>query len=367
MNIKVKLTKSENYNHYGVANGAIITLDLEEYLRGVVPSECYTTWSLETLKAQAVAARSYAIVKMNRSTYSYHVNDTTAYQSFTITKKMSHTTQAVDATAGQVLTYNNSVAEAVYSASNGGTMVSAQQQWGNAIAYLIAKDDPWTRATGRAKNGHGVGLSQWGASYAGSNGYSYTQILTFYFPNTVLKTNYGSGGSTGGGTGGNVGKNGTVVVNSAGLNVRSGPNGSTLSYKLYNGHRITVLEEASAGGYNWYRVRDEQGRTTGWVRSDFITLDSGSGSGSGYATWQDKYGNNTFVTSNSYSANVYRFQTDMNLWRSSKGYGSIAADGLWGSGSASATTTFQQYYSGELSVDGQCGPATKAKLFSLHG
>ena len=38
MNIRVKLTKSANYNHYNVSSGSVIQLDLEEYLRGVVPS-----------------------------------------------------------------------------------------------------------------------------------------------------------------------------------------------------------------------------------------------------------------------------------------------------------------------------------------
>ena len=56
MNIRVKLTKSANYNHYNVSSGSVIELDFEEYLRGVVPSECYTSWSQNTLKAQAVAA-----------------------------------------------------------------------------------------------------------------------------------------------------------------------------------------------------------------------------------------------------------------------------------------------------------------------
>lgn len=172
------------------------------------------------------------------------------------------------------------------------------------------------------------------------------------------------GGSPDPGTG-NVGKTGTVVVNSAGLNVRSSPNGALLSYKLYNGERITVLEEETAGGYNWFRVQDEQGRTNGWVRSDFITLDEGGGS-SGYATWQEKYGDNTFVTSNTYSGNVYRFQVDLNKWRAANGYVAIDADGLWGSASAAATKVFQQAFS-DLDADGLCGPATKAKLFSLYG
>lgn len=88
--------------------------------------------------------------------------------------------------------------------------------------------------------------------------------------------------------------------------------------------------------------------------------------GSGYATWDAKYGPNTFVTSNSYSGNVYRFQVDMNKWLRSKGYATIAEDGKWGSGSAGATLKFQQYYS-DLVDDGLCGPATKRKLFDLYG
>ena len=364
MNIRVKLTKSANYNHYNVSSGSVIELDLEEYLRGVVPSECYTSWSQNTLKAQAVAARSYAIVMMNRASGNYHVNDTTAYQSFNITNKTTSTTQAVDATAGIVLKYGNSVAETVYCASNGGRCYSAAEVGWYSTPYLVSKSDPWTAATGKPKDGHGVGLSQWGAYYAGSIGISYQEILNFYVPGTTMTTNYGNGGSPDPGTS-NVGKTGTVVVNSAGLNVRSSPNGDLLSYKLYNGERITVLEEETAGGYNWFRVQDEQGRTNGWVRSDFITLDEG-GSSSGYATWQEKYGDNTFVISNTYSGNVYRFQVDLNKWRAANGYAAIDADGLWGSASAAATLVFQQAFP-DLDADGLCGPATKAKLFSLYG
>ena len=356
MNIRVKLTKSANYNHYKVSYGEVIQLDLEEYLRGVVPSECYTSWSQNTLKAQAVAARSYAIVMMNRASGNYHVDDTTAYQSFNITNKTTSTTQAVDATAGIVLKYGNSVAETVYCASNGGRCYSAVEAGWYKTDYLVSKNDPWTAATGKPKDGHGVGLSQWGAYYAGSIGTSYQTILDFYFPGTTITTNYGNGGSPDPGTS-NVGKTGTVVVNSAGLNVRSSPNGALLSYKLYNGERITVLEEETAGGYNWFRVQDEQGRTNGWVRSDFITLDEGGGS-SGYATWQEKYGDNTFVTSNTYSGNVYRFQVDLNKWRAANGYAAIDADGLWGSASAAATKVFQQAFS-DLDADGLCGPASQ--------
>ena len=71
----------------------------------------------------------------------------------------------------------------------------------------------------------------------------------------------------------NVNKMGTVVVNSAGLNIRRTPGGALMSYKLYNGERVRILEESSANGYTWYRVEDESGRTDGWARADFIEID----------------------------------------------------------------------------------------------
>ena len=94
-----------------------------------------------------------------------------------------------------------------------------------------------------------------------------------------------SGSSSGGNSSGSgsssssdlVGKSGMVAVNASGLNVRSSANGSLLSYKLYNGEKVTILEVSTAGGYTWYRVQDSQNRTNGWVRSDFIAVDNTSG------------------------------------------------------------------------------------------
>lgn len=61
MNINIKLTRSENASYHNTSVGTIITMDIEEYLRGVVPSEVYPSWHAEALKAQAVAARTYGI------------------------------------------------------------------------------------------------------------------------------------------------------------------------------------------------------------------------------------------------------------------------------------------------------------------
>lgn len=283
MNINIKLTRSGNAEYHGVDVNDVITMDIEEYLRGVVPSEVSPSWDADALKAQAIAARTYGIF---HGAGSKEINDTTEYQSYHTYKIDSRTDAAIAATAGIVLTYNGRIIDSTFSASNGGTCVSAKAHWGTAYPYLIAQDDPWTRATGKPKEGHGVGLSQYGAMYAaGTLGKSYQEILSFYYPGASLTTNY-------------------------------------------NG--------------------------------------AGSGSSGTYSTWQAKYGDNTLVNSNSYSGNVYRFQVDMNKWRRARELTEIGEDGKWGSESSSATLTFQQAYS-DLADDGKAGPATKAKLFSLHG
>lgn len=180
MNIRVKITRDKS--------NRIVTMDLEEYLRGVVPSEMPSSSHLEALKAQAVAARTYAAHKIaTRSKQAFDVDDTTAYQAYRPGNTNARTDQAITATAGEVLHYGGKIIDtAVYGASNGGYTVSAQQRWKNPRAYLPAQTDPWDAAAGYARNGHGVGLSQRGAMYAAQKGSSYRQILSFYYPGTVI-------------------------------------------------------------------------------------------------------------------------------------------------------------------------------------
>lgn len=130
MNINIELTRSENANYHNVQVGTVITMDIEEYLRGVVPSEVYSTWHVEALKAQAVAARTYGIF---HGAGTRTINDTTEYQSYHTSKINSRTDSAITATSGKVLTYNNNIIDAVFSKSNGGTCVSAAQHWGNSV------------------------------------------------------------------------------------------------------------------------------------------------------------------------------------------------------------------------------------------
>lgn len=65
--------------------------------------------------------------------------------------------------------------------------MSSKERWGGDRDWLIAQDDPWDKAaTNGKKTGHGVGMSQCGARYAASIGKTYDEILSFYYPNTVL-------------------------------------------------------------------------------------------------------------------------------------------------------------------------------------
>lgn len=190
MNIIVKLTRSENLDYY---KKDTVEIDIEEYLRGVVPSEIGSA-ALSAGKAQAIAARTFALNKFQKQGYitdKSEIDQAFRTSRFSLAYSKAH--QAVEETAGEVLFYNNKlITNAHYCASNGGRTYSSEEKWGGKRAYLIAQDDPWDIAAGAInKNGHGVGLSQRGAKYAASIGIPYTKILSFYYPGTQIKKNYG--------------------------------------------------------------------------------------------------------------------------------------------------------------------------------
>ena len=183
MNIRVKITRD--------GSGRIETLDMEQYLIGVVASEMSDAWPLEALKAQAVAARTYAAARLSPGR-PYDVDDTTKYQAYRKPKKpLPNVERAVRETAGIVAVYAGRFASTVYSASNGGVTRSAKERWGSNIPYLPHRDDPWNKASGYPRYGHSVGMSQRGAQWAANHGVGFREILAFYYPGTKLVENYG--------------------------------------------------------------------------------------------------------------------------------------------------------------------------------
>lgn len=182
MEIQVKITRKENMDFFGVPENTILSLDFEEYIAAVVASEIGNA-NLEACKAQAVAARTYAM----RYRDTYITDDSSVHQAYRASRydrmKYPNAAQAVQETRGEILKYNGQLAYTVFSASNGGTTVSAKTRWGKDYPYLIEQPDPWDHGQ---KTGHGVGLSQRGAIYAGLNGIGYEEILQFYYPSTTL-------------------------------------------------------------------------------------------------------------------------------------------------------------------------------------
>ena len=118
-------------------------LPLEQYLYSVVPEEMPSSWPIEALKAQAVAARSYAIYSMNRhEVEGYDVCALThcqVYGGSNVENEIA--AKAVDATRGQVLLYDHKPIFAAFHASSGGSTENSEDVWGTFIPYLRSVTD----------------------------------------------------------------------------------------------------------------------------------------------------------------------------------------------------------------------------------
>ncbi len=120
-------------------------VDLEEYLYSVIGGEMDAGWPQEALKAQAIAARTYALYKRNeqRNNPTYDLGDSPdRWQIYKGVMSESPTIYAaVDGTAGKVLTHNNEIILSVFHACSGGHTENVEDVWGNPLAYLRAVQD----------------------------------------------------------------------------------------------------------------------------------------------------------------------------------------------------------------------------------
>jgi stage II sporulation protein D len=124
-------------NNFQIIN----VVDLESYLRGVVAAEMPGSWSLEALKAQAVAARTYVLYSMQPAE-TYDICATTDCQKYSgVAKEHPNSDQAVYQTAGQVLTYGGAFAKTYFHADSGGVLASPKEVWGGSADYLPAHND----------------------------------------------------------------------------------------------------------------------------------------------------------------------------------------------------------------------------------
>ncbi len=133
-------------------------VNLRHYLFSVVGSEVSPSWHMNALKAQSVAARSYALTYYFKPVNAlYQIGADEYYQVYSGTsREADRTQQAVDATAGEFVSYRGGIVESLYAASDDIVMEAFQ----------------------------GKGMSQLGALNLAEHGYSYHQILANYYPKT---------------------------------------------------------------------------------------------------------------------------------------------------------------------------------------
>ena len=137
-------------------------LSLESYISSVVGGEMPSSWHAEALRAQAVAARSYALAHMARPADDhFHLGDTTRWQNYEGLQAVNdRTLEATRSTAGVILSYQGGIVESLYAA---------------------------TSQISQEAHGHlGASMSQHGAQELASRGLAYKDILAHYYRGAAL-------------------------------------------------------------------------------------------------------------------------------------------------------------------------------------
>jgi len=126
----------------------VVTMNLEDYILGVVAGEMPASFHMEALKAQALAARTYTMLRMTRfggSGCSKHpgaeiCTDPAHCQAYrdpaTVTKDLDKLKEAVYGTAGEVIVYDNKLIDAVFHSTSGGKTENSEDIWSSRVPYL---------------------------------------------------------------------------------------------------------------------------------------------------------------------------------------------------------------------------------------
>jgi stage II sporulation protein D len=122
---------------------AINHVDLEQYLYSVLGAEMSPTFPAESLKAQAVAARTYALYRSQSTSQKlFDVDNSQASQVYRGLSSEANTTQAaVKATLGQIMTYQNKPILAAFHSASGGHTENVEDIWSNRVPYLRGVPD----------------------------------------------------------------------------------------------------------------------------------------------------------------------------------------------------------------------------------
>lgn len=174
---------------------------LEDYVKGVVSAEAYTSEGIEALKAQAIAARTFAIKRTNNCTISIENSDVT--QKFT-SNFVDSAVEATVATEGLVLTSNSELIMAQYDSFYTGGDYACDDD-GCSVTYTKLPNNETHKVTvsneykSYIAGGHGYGMSQVASYQLAKEGYKFDYILKyFYSPSVQISSLRGYGGYTSG-------------------------------------------------------------------------------------------------------------------------------------------------------------------------
>lgn len=149
--------KDDRISVYDQEEDRIEQVLLEEYILGVVAAEMPASFHEEALKAQAIAARSYAVYKMEHATKDYHIIADISNQAYINQEQMKDkwkdeysfyygkVKKAVEDTKGLVMTYNDEVIEAFYFAMSNGSTEDSLLVFGSSKDYLAVVDSSWDK------------------------------------------------------------------------------------------------------------------------------------------------------------------------------------------------------------------------------
>ena len=132
----------------------IIEINIEDYVKGVIAGEMPISFELEALKAQAVAARTYALRRINKNN-SYDVVDTVMNQVYkdnerlkqewgtNYEKYMDKITTAVKETNGEYVDYNGNYADTLFFSTSVGNTENSEEIFGTKVSYLQSVSSEW--------------------------------------------------------------------------------------------------------------------------------------------------------------------------------------------------------------------------------
>lgn len=154
----------------------INVVPLEIYLQGVIPCEVIPSWAMDAIKAQAVAARTYAMYHKNGyEAAGYDVTDDIRSQVYRgYSAETGSTNRAVQQTKGEILTYQGKVIDALFHANGGGYTENSENVWGTYIPYLRGVKEERSKEVNNVWN-KTISLATFIKSLA-NNGYNVGQI-----------------------------------------------------------------------------------------------------------------------------------------------------------------------------------------------